>query len=128
MVTVENNNLILDTESFTTKQIDAIHSAVHELKLQLDPKTASAFDQFIGKNVFVRTVTYHQIGKLVSYDGKFIALKDASWIADSGRWADALSKGTLSEVEPFPEGIILVNAEAIVDVCEWKHALPRVQK
>ena len=81
----------------------------------------------VGKNVFVRTVTHHHTGRLAHIDDRFLTLDDAAWIADDGRFADALANGTLSEVEPFP-GTCLVAVGAIVDVCEWQHGLPRKQK
>ena len=89
--------------------------------------TDAALDQYLGKPVFVRTVTHHHTGRLVGYDKRFLVLDDAAWIADSGRWADALKTGTLNEVEPFP-GCCLVAVGAVIDVCEWHHDLPRTQK
>ena len=56
-----------------------------------------------------------------------IVLDDAAWIADTGRFYNALKDGTLSEVEPFI-GPVSINRGSIVDVTEWKHALPRTQK
>ena len=79
-----------------------------------------------GKNVLVRTVTSYYTGLLVSCDG-FLHLQDAAWIADTGRFADALATGSLSEVEPYPSDC-WVSGGSIVDVSEWLHALPRTQK
>jgi hypothetical protein len=84
-------------------------------------------NDLIGKNVFVRTVTHHYTGKLAAIEDGFLKLKDAAWIADDGRFADALSNGTLNEIEPYP-GICYVNVGALVDMCEWLHDLPRAQK
>ena len=82
----------------------------------------------IGHNVFVRTVTHHHTGRLIAiHDNGFIELADAAWIADSGRWANALKNGSLNEVEPFP-GTCFVAIGAIIDVCKWNHDLPRKQK
>ena len=82
----------------------------------------------IGKNVFVRTVTHHYTGRLTGFEqGGFLELDDAAWIADDGRFADALAKGGLNEVEPYP-GACLVSLGAVLDVSEWLHDLPRVQK
>ncbi|TXH49883.1 MAG: hypothetical protein E6Q97_21530 [Desulfurellales bacterium] len=81
----------------------------------------------IGEKVFIRTVTYHMTGKIKAITGKFITLEDAAWIADSGRFADALLKGTLSEVEPIV-GDMRVNSDTFIDVFEWKHELPKEQK
>ena len=35
------------------------------------------------KSYFIRTVTYHLVGKVAKIDGNFMMLKDASWVADS---------------------------------------------
>jgi hypothetical protein len=82
--------------------------------------------QLIGKNVFVRTVTHYYTGRLASVEG-FLHLEDAAWIADTGRFADALSTGKLSEIEPFPADC-WVSAGAVIDVSEWRHDLPRTQR
>ena len=81
----------------------------------------------MGKTVFIRTVTMYHTGRVVDMDDKFIVLEDAAWIADTGRFSDALKTGKLSEVEPV-EGLVRVSLGAIVDVFEWKHELPRIQK
>lgn len=83
----------------------------------------------IGKNYFIRTVTHHHTGKLVKVTSQELVLVDAAWIADDGRFMNALRKGTLSEVEPFPEGKeVIVGRNAVIDATEWIHPLPRVQK
>ena len=54
------------------------------------------FAPWMGKAVFIRSVTHHYIGrvsKLVS-DNSAI-LEEAAWIADDGRFADALEKSEL---------------------------------
>lgn len=80
----------------------------------------------IGKSYFIRTVTYHLIGKVKEIKGAFLVLEDASWIADSGRFHKAISEGVLDEVEPVEDAI--VNMESITDAFEWKHELPRKAK
>jgi hypothetical protein len=83
--------------------------------------------ELVGKNVFVRTVTHHHTGRLVGVADGFLELADAAWIADDGRFTQALADGALSEVEPFP-GTCYVNVGSVIDVCEWLHDLPRKQK
>lgn len=82
--------------------------------------------ELIGKNVLVRTVTHYYTGRLAGA-GAWLALEDAAWIADTGRFSDALANGTLAEVEPYP-GSCLVSAGAVVDVSLWGHKLPRTRK
>jgi hypothetical protein len=85
-------------------------------------------EQMIGKNVLIRTVTHYHTGRLITLDVDWIELEDVAWIADTGRFADALKTGALSEVEPFPPGSVFVNRGAVIDLCEWRHALPLKQK
>lgn len=81
----------------------------------------------IGKSYYVRTVTHHYVGKLVGLNENEMLLENASWVADSGRWHDALKNGTLDEVEPFVNPVV-VNRRALCDATEWSHNLPSVQK
>jgi hypothetical protein len=59
--------------------------------------------------------------------GQWIELKNASWVADSGRFSIALAEGTLDVVEPYPDGCH-VAVGAITDISPWNHALPRERK
>lgn len=81
---------------------------------------------FTGK-VFIRTVTFYYTGEVVSVTDKFVVLKDAAWIADTGRFATALNSGVLNEVEPFPENVA-ISLGSIIDASPWKWDLPREQK
>ena len=82
----------------------------------------------IGRNYLIRTVTMIDTGRLVSFDDNELVLADAAWIADTGRWADALKSSTFAEVEPFPEGReVIINRGSIVDAVEID-TLPRKQK
>jgi hypothetical protein len=86
----------------------------------------NSYDDFVGKAWFIRTVTYHLVGKVIKRIGFFLQMVDASWVADSGRFSDAIKKGTLNEVEPV--GTCLVNLNAVSDIFPWKHPLPKEQK
>ena len=83
-------------------------------------------DDLIGGKFFFRTVTYHVVGKVISRMGNFVELKDASWVADSGRFMNAIKEGTLDEVEPT--GQHFLNLSTVVDFFPWKHNLPKDQK
>lgn len=86
----------------------------------------SNLEDFVGKKLFIRTVTYHLVGKVKAKIGNFFHLSGASWVADSGRFSDAIKKGTLSEVEPV--GDAWVNINSVTDMFIWKHKLPTEQK
>lgn len=83
----------------------------------------------LGADYFIRTVTHHHTGKLIAVTPNELVLVDAAWIADDGRFADAIAKGTLNEVEPFPAGLhVIIGRGSIVDAVRWMHPLPREQK
>ncbi len=76
----------------------------------------------IGNKYFIRTVTYHLVGKVESIEGGFATLSGASWVADLGRFGDGIAKGTIAESEYV--GDALVNLAAITDAFPWEHDLP----
>ena len=80
-----------------------------------------------GRKVIIRTVTHYYTGRVAMTIGQWIALDDAAWIADTGRWSKALTTGELKEVEPYP-GRVWINRDTIVDWTEWNHDLPREVK
>ena len=81
----------------------------------------------VGKVYFIRTVTMHLIGTLKSINEKEMLLDTAVWVADSGRFYDALKTGKLNEVEPFVNQVI-VNRSSVVDATVWQHPVPTEQK
>lgn len=82
-------------------------------------------DDMIGNKYFFRTVTYHLIGKVEKRIGNILQLSGASWVADSGRFMNAIKDGKLNEVEPV--GIAFVNMSSVTDFFPWKHKLPTDQ-
>ena len=79
-----------------------------------------------GDKLFLRTITYHHVGEVVAVEDGWLRLKDASWVADSGRFHTALELGELAEVEHVGE--VAVNCSTIVDVFPWLHDLPSESK
>jgi len=83
----------------------------------------------IGQNYFIRTVTHYLTGQLLRVTAKELVLKDTAWIADTGRFMEAIRDGKVSEVEPYPDGEeVIVGRGSIIDAVAWKHKLPREQK
>lgn len=86
----------------------------------------------VGATYHIRTVSYHYAGVFVGFNGPNngeIVLKTAAWIADDGRFMQAIQDGSLSEVEPYPENtLVSINRTAIVDYCEVTWPTPRSQK
>jgi hypothetical protein len=54
-------------------------------------------------------------GRVVAANDRWIVLEDACWIADTGRFSDALKKCQFNETEPFPDGRVIIGAGSIID-------------
>ena len=81
----------------------------------------------IGKKYFIRTVTMHLTGELVSVGPQELVLKDAAWIADSGRFNEAVKDiSKCNEVEPFTAPVI-VGRGSIVDATEISSIILKVK-
>ena len=112
-----------------TKTLEISDETYERIKTQLleDEKIdISNYDDLVGHSFFFRTVTYHLVGKITKRIGQFFQLENASWVADSGRFMQAIKNGELKEVEPV--GTAFVNLESVTDMFPWKHPLPKEQK
>lgn len=81
----------------------------------------------IGQNYFIRTVTMHHVGRLVAVYEHELVLEDASWIADDGRFHNALKGEGFDEIEPFIHEAI-IGRHALIDCTLWPYELPKEQK
>ena len=83
----------------------------------------------IGKKYLIRTVTMILLGKLENITNQEFVLSEACWVADTGRFNEALSGGPekLKEIEMLP-GSVIVGRGSLIDACEWNHNLPKVSK
>jgi hypothetical protein len=112
-----------------TKTLEISDETYERIKEQLnqdEQKEVNSYEDLIGGKYFFRTVTYHLVGKVTKKVGSFLHLEGASWVADSGRFMNAIKNGELSEVEPV--GITYVNIDSVTDFFPWKHSLPNAQK
>jgi len=83
----------------------------------------------VGKTVFIRTVTHHLCGDVLEFSDEEVALGNCAWIADDGRFHEAMATGKFNEVEPFPDGSrVVVNRGSVIDWTECKFASPRSAK
>lgn len=82
----------------------------------------------VGENYFIRTVTHHFTGKLTAVYPQELVLNDAAWIADDGRLGDTIKTGNFSEVEPYPDGPLVIGRASIIDAIVLPVKLPRSQK
>lgn len=104
-----------------------IEKLLEQLISEKDEKwNGSDMPFIIGKPYFIRTVTYHLLGKIEKISGGFLVLSEASWIADSGRFSKAISSGELNEVEYVGDAIVSINS--IVDAFPWSNKVPKDTK
>ena len=81
----------------------------------------------IGKAYLIRTITMYYTGRVEAIKGKFLILNECAWIADTGRWNEAVSSGSFNEVEPMGDGVIL-STDPILDAVEIAYKLPNKVK
>ena len=92
-------------------------------------QTNSSEPYRVGENYFIRTVTYHYTGQLVAVHPGELVLAKVCWIADDGRFADALKNGEFNEVEPFPDrALVIIGRGSFVDAVIFTAKLPSSQK
>jgi len=81
----------------------------------------------IGKKYLIRTVTMTLSGEVAEVYPAFLKLTSAAWIADTGRFNEALiDQNKFSEVEPFKNACI-VSLGAIVDATEIETLITKVK-
>ena len=98
-----------NTDNLTLGQIKELRSLFSQ------SQQISDHPFIVGEKYLIRTVTMTHTGEVKEIRGKFLVLKDADWIADTGRFSMALEdQDTFSEVEPFKNDAI-VNMDTIVD-------------
>jgi hypothetical protein len=88
-----------------------------------DHASGSRWPWVVGTCYIVRTVTYHVVGRLVGVTDHELVFESAAWVADSGRWHEALTTGKLREVEPFPAPVI-VGRGSVCDATTWSFPVP----
>jgi hypothetical protein len=81
----------------------------------------------IGQKVFIRTVTFHYLGRVAQVVHGFVILEDASWVACAPRLSEFLTTGQQDEVEPYADPVA-VRLDTIVDATLWRHDLPTEAK
>ncbi|MBP9706797.1 MAG: hypothetical protein KBD78_04085 [Oligoflexales bacterium] len=100
---------------------------IKEIQAMFSTEQNSENPYKIGQAYLIRTVTHHYIGIIKWVGEKEFVISSASWIADDGRYHDALKVGSLNEVEPII-GDAIIGRGSIIDAVEWRHACPTEQK
>jgi hypothetical protein len=89
----------------------------------------SAYKFEIGQKYLIRTVTMILVGECVADYADAVGLKRASWIADTGRYQQAVATGVFSEVELYPaDKEVFVFKGGIIDGFSADFELPSSQR
>lgn len=112
----------MNIESLTIKEAREI-AAMFGSKSNDNPFT-------IGDNWFFRTVTHHLVGEIKAVGDKEIVLKGGTvmWIADDGRFSDAIKTGDFNETEPYGTEDVVIGRGSIIDATRMKTNIVVVQK
>ena len=78
----------------------------------------------VGKSYFVRTVTYHLVGRVTKIKENWITLEDASCVFNTDNMTTMIRTGTIASSNYL--GDVTVNANSITDFFPWKHELQTV--
>jgi len=115
--------------SKTVEISDETYEALKE-QLGVDAKLIdiNSYQDLVGQKVFFRTVTYHALGEVKKIVGRFVHLKTASWVADTGRFMNFIKDGVQENSEIEPVGEMFLNMDTCVDFFIFKHRLPTEQK
>ncbi len=97
----------MDIDELTVKQLKEIDQL-----LKVDSKD-NCWE--IGKNYLIRTVTMYDTGRLVKVTEQELVLEDAAWIADTGKFSETIKSLNFNEIEPFPDGKVIIGRGAIID-------------
>lgn len=112
-----------------TRTLEVSDETYERIKQQIGEdcfKEIQSLKDMIGEKYYFRTVTYHLTGRVKKVIGNLLELENAAWIADSGRFMNAIKEGKLNEVEPV--GRAYINIDTVTDIFPWKHPLPETQK
>lgn len=101
----------MNIEDLTLRQIREIAALAPSVKAD-----NSAWE--IGKIYLIRTVTMIDTGVLVAVTPQELVLEDAAWIADTGRFSEALMSLKFNEVEPFPDGRVVIGRGSVIDAVQ----------
>ena len=85
----------------------------------------------VGTKVYLHTATFAYVGVLVEKGPTYLVLKEASWIADTGRFS-AFAKGEFddrSEIEVLPrDSLKVVAVGGLISAMPFLGELPKVSK
>lgn len=83
----------------------------------------------VGQAYLIRLVTHYWVGQLMAVYEHEMVLRNASWVADTGRFHTAVETGKMSEIEFVGnKNDVIVGRGALIDAVVWNHKLPKESK
>ena len=81
----------------------------------------------VGEKYLIRTVTFTLTGQVKSKTSQFLVLEQADWIADTGRFSEALNdQDKFAGIEPFKNDAI-VSKGSIVDATKIAKLIRKIK-
>ena len=114
--------LDMNIDDLTVGQLEEIRTLIGHLPT--DKPTDAPLPFGVGDYVLIRTVTMTQVGKVTAIGSDFFVLEDGGWVADTGRFGEALRTGKLGEFERAPSWMLVMRG-VIDDVYPWPHSVPK---
>ena len=101
---------------------------LQDLQVLLSGKVQeSGYEMYLGKKVFIRSVTHHYTGLVTKVSAMTMLIEKAAWIASDGRFNEAMRDvSKFDEVEMY-EKPVSIGLGAILDITEIDK-LPDVTK
>jgi hypothetical protein len=105
------------------KELSNMFNKCEAVKTDFNPFT-------VGDTWFIRTVTHHLVGEMKTVGVQELVLKGGTvmWIADDGRFTDAIKNGNFSETEIYGDQDVVVGRGSIIDATRLKVNIKVVQK
>ena len=105
------------------KELSGMFQKCEAAKPDINPWT-------VGDTWFIRTVTYHLVGELKSVGTQELVMKGGTvmWVADDGRFQQAIEEGQFNETEPYGDQDVVVGRGTVIDATRIKINIKVVQK
>lgn len=91
--------------------------------LEKEQRKYESLEDMKGGIVFIRTVTHYYTGRVKNITGQFLHLEEATWVADTGRFAQFMQGNPNESLETEPMGETFVNIDSIIDISPYKSLL-----
>jgi len=93
-----------------------------------DKNHSDSYQLLIDRAVIIRTVTHAFTGRLTQVTDYDVVIYDQAWIAEAGRWNEALMGkwDSNAEIEAYPDDTpTVIPRGAIVEMTLFRGELPR---